>query len=277
MAFVGKMERQTRIEKKRDQRHNRESNARKDQFISDYIRHKYSNIYSEAEEFHDQLKTFYPNKHDIKKTVEYATWKNQISNTKTRRTSTVSKSTSTVSKSTSTVSKNMELKIELINCKSKTTTTQETIEITEQGPSINEEISTQQENIDDLNSAPAQIMEQGICPSINEEISTQQENIDDLNSAPAEIMEQGICPSINEEISTQQENIDDLNAATAEIMKQDIWPSIDQELSTELLEHIIADLNTEPYLKGILADFEMLGADIEIDEQYTLEDELSKY
>ena len=218
MAFVGKMERQTRITKKREQRHSREINSRKDQFVSAYIRCKYSNVYSEAEEFHDLLKALYPNKHDLRKTVEYASWKNQISNTKSPQIQPQLQEPPT--QCTSTGSKNMdnmELKIELINCKPKTTTTQETIEV----------------------------------------------------------IQTGISPSIPEQISTLQENIDDVNSATAEIMEQDIWPSLDEKISTELLQHIIADLNAEPYLKDMLSDFEILGSDIEIDEQYTLEDELA--
>ena len=261
MAFAGKMERQKMITKKREQRHYRENIARKSQFVSDYIRLKYYNTYSEAEEFYNALKTLYPNKNDLKKTVEYATWKNQISNMKpiqiqTQPQEPLTQGTTDLKssgQSTSTDRKHtdsMQLKIQLINCKPKTTTaidaqTQETMEVIETGSS----------------------------PFILEEISTQQlqENIDEVSTATAEVIE--------EEISTQQlqENIDEVSTATAEVIEEDISPFIREEISTELLQQIIADLNTEPYLKDMLSDFEMLGSDIDIDQQYTLEDELSNY
>ena len=220
------MDRQAKILRKRQQRHSRETSARLDQFISHYVQHKYNNIYAEAKEFHDRLKSLYPYKHDLRKTVEYDLWKKQIQ--------IHPQESPTQGTADREHTDNMELKIQLINCKKmKTTTTVET------GSSV-DEVST----------------------TTAEETTTTIET----GSSVDEIVEENITPSINEEISTG-------------LLQEIITPSINEEISTELLQEIITELNTERYLNDMFTDldFEMLGCDINIDEQYTLEDELAKY
>ena len=74
-AFVGKMDKETKLERKRDQRHRRETTAKLDRTVSDYVRCKYPSIYAEAEDYYTELSGKYPKKKDLIKTVEHTSWK----------------------------------------------------------------------------------------------------------------------------------------------------------------------------------------------------------
>ena len=47
-------------------------------FIEEYVREKFSNIYSEALNFYTALDTLYPKKIDLRKTTEFRSWKQTI-------------------------------------------------------------------------------------------------------------------------------------------------------------------------------------------------------
>ena len=47
-------------------------------FVSDYIKTKYSGIYMEAATFYNQLNEIHPRKPDLRKSIEYRGWKNQL-------------------------------------------------------------------------------------------------------------------------------------------------------------------------------------------------------
>ena len=51
---------------------------RTNSFITDYVKHKFDNIYHEALCFYDILEKQYPNKHDLRKTKEYYAWKETV-------------------------------------------------------------------------------------------------------------------------------------------------------------------------------------------------------
>ena len=56
-------------------RKNRQNVKRQNSLITDYIEHKYANIYAEAFEFYKNLDDKYPDKTDLRKTEEYKFWK----------------------------------------------------------------------------------------------------------------------------------------------------------------------------------------------------------
>ena len=62
LSFVGKMDKQTQLRRKREQRHRRETSGRLDKSISEYVQHKYPSIYAEAKEHYDHLNAIYPAK-----------------------------------------------------------------------------------------------------------------------------------------------------------------------------------------------------------------------
>ena len=51
---------------------------RKNTVITEYVKHKYNNIYHEALCFYDVLERQYPNKHDLRKTKEFYAWKETV-------------------------------------------------------------------------------------------------------------------------------------------------------------------------------------------------------
>ena len=255
MAFVGKMDRQTKILKKRQQRHSRQTSARIAQFISHYIQHKYNNIHTEAKEFYDRLKAIYPYKHDLRKTAEYDIWKKETAKTNT-------------------ATKGMELKIPLMNYKPKRTTTTTTVQ------DINDDATNTTEIIeqDSDGTNTTEIIEQDSDATNTTEIMEQ----DSDGTNTTEIIEQDSNATNTTEIIEQDSNAtntaeiieQDSNATnTTEIMEQDICSSLDLQIPPETLEQIIADIQIDSFL----TDFETLGSDIHIDEQYSLEDELAKY
>ena len=181
------MDKQARLEKKREQRLCRETSARLDNFISDYVQHKYANIYAEAKEYHDHLRSIYTTKHDLRKTAaEFIVWKKQIQEHPQQSPTQGTANREHVD--------NMELKIQLIECKKKMKTTT-TIETSSSINSSNNEIA-------EGNIAPTEGTMEGI------------ETSSSINSSNNEIAEGNIAPSIYEEIPTEllEEIITELSA-----------------------------------------------------------------
>ena len=61
--------------KKREARIKQRKNERQELFISDYVKHKYRDIYDEATQVYQILDENYPDKYDIRKTEEHKIWK----------------------------------------------------------------------------------------------------------------------------------------------------------------------------------------------------------
>ena len=64
-----------RISKKREARIKRRKNERQELFVSDYVKHKYKDLYDEAAQVYEILNKNYPCKYDIRKTQEHTAWK----------------------------------------------------------------------------------------------------------------------------------------------------------------------------------------------------------
>ena len=62
-------------ERRKQLRKNRQNVKRQNSLITDYIEHKYANIYAEAFEFYKNLDDKYPDKTNLRKTEEYKFWK----------------------------------------------------------------------------------------------------------------------------------------------------------------------------------------------------------
>ena len=61
--------------KKRETRIKQRCKEREELFISDYIKHKYPDVYGEAVRIYELLTNHYPNKIDVRKTAEHKAWK----------------------------------------------------------------------------------------------------------------------------------------------------------------------------------------------------------
>ena len=55
---------------------------RTNHFVTNYVKHKFGTVYSEAVCFYDALEKKYPNKRDLCKTSEYRQWKESVSSNK---------------------------------------------------------------------------------------------------------------------------------------------------------------------------------------------------
>ena len=146
-----------------------------------------------------------------------------------------------------TTTKDMELKIKLMSYKSKTTTTTTATTTTDQ---TSEESTT--------------------ALGISED--TTRTTSDQATASEESTAESTAALGISED------------TAQPTPMDQDISPSHDLQIPPEILDRIIADLNMDSVLAALMeeqteidSDFENLGADIIIDGQYSLEDELALY
>ena len=59
-------------------RQSQRTQRRVSSFIEEYVREKFSNIYSEALNFYTALDTLYPKKNDLRRTTEFRSWKQAI-------------------------------------------------------------------------------------------------------------------------------------------------------------------------------------------------------
>ena len=61
--------------RRREQRKHHRTEERQALFLKDYIEHKYADIHAEAVRFYDHLNQLYPTKQDLRKTIQYRSWK----------------------------------------------------------------------------------------------------------------------------------------------------------------------------------------------------------
>ena len=244
-------------------------NVRKSMFLSQYIEHKYPNIYSEATEFFNALDRRYPLKRDLTKTVEYKAWKNiepssftPRQNPETRRNIEPSSFTPRKNPETRRGMTNFELKIPLMDFNAHTNDHIEGI-----SPELHTETAAL-ETIDQgiikeippelhIETAPLETIDEGI---IKETVTL--ETIDEGTFEPIE----GISPDPN----TLQTLTDQIN------LTDEINPSILEGISPQLLNHIMEELQADPHLNNIFNDLQQ-DLDMDIDIDYPLESELLQW
>ena len=213
------MDKEAKILRKRQQRHTRETNARVDQFIAQYVQRKYNNIHVEAKEFHDRLKSIYPYKHDLRKTTEYGLWEKQICMEKTNVCEEPATHTTEEPEPREiTYRDNLELKIPLIRYESKNkspeTVTEETFAKNKSPETVTEETFAK-------NKSPETVTEETFAVDTPE---TVMENFTLDNIQPS--VYQDISPDIIEKV------IEELRAETG---LNDIFTDIEQDLLFEEL------------------------------------------
>ena len=69
------MDRLGKVARRRQLRKANKIIVRRELLITEYVRHKYNDIYSEAAQFYQDLDNAYPDKHDLRKTQEYKAWR----------------------------------------------------------------------------------------------------------------------------------------------------------------------------------------------------------
>ena len=188
-------------------------NVRKVLFVSDYIYHKYYNIYSEAEEFFNSINSQYPTKRDLKKTPEYLVWKNQIH--------------------------------------------PQTDIIPAGGPQ------------------PSSLSQEPLAHGTGEPKSREQPSSPNQERVYTDNLHLRIPLIRHKPKSATTVTTEIQETVTEEIIQEGtIYPSIHEEISSEQMQKIIEELSLDPDLKDMFIEFEQIGMDIDIPEQYLLENEL---
>ena len=195
------MDKEAKLERKREQRHRREISGRLDKSISEYVRYKYPSIYAEAKEQHDYLNSIYPSKKDLTKTVEHLAWKKEAQRQRLQN------------------NKKLELKIQLMQSEKTTTKAVESsTAITGLGqeiPSRNETPVSEETGLPEIplrNETP--VNEETGLPEIPLRNETPVSEETGLPEIPLRNELDEITPSLNQEIPTQviQEIMDELQA-----------------------------------------------------------------
>ena len=251
------MEKQVKLQKKREQRHRRESNEKLDKMISDFVRYKYPGIYAEAKEYHDELDAIYPSKRNLIKTVEHTAWVKKVQEQKVSN------------------NKQMDLKIQLMRCKKNTNEAKKknpTV-VNESRPPGNEIPSTGlNENTPPGNEIPSTGLNENTPPG-NEIPSTGlNENTPPGNEIPSTGLNENTPPG-NEIPSTGlNENTPPGNEIPSTGLDE-ITPSLSAEISPQMVQDIIDELRgdkdfNEQYLNMFPEDVEMVDYVLEEGELY---------
>ena len=276
-----------------EQRRAHRSKARQDVFISEYISLKYFDLYAEAVKFYNALNTMYPVKYDLRKTVEYKTWKAEI--------------------------KGQPLKIRKLPMPEHTNIQT----VPPQSPSLSESPTQSQSLVESPPQNPylAESPPQNPClsesppqrPSLAESppqspclsesppqspcLSESPPQSPSLSESPPQsptekephVYRDNLqlrIPLIQYEPQTPRPTVtsETLYTVTEEILEENtIQPTIFEELAPGILDQIINELRQEPDLRDIFTDieqqfeFEQLGMDIDISEDNTLENELDQW
>ena len=275
-------ERQTDIEKKKQQRRENTSKKRQDQFIADYVYHKYGVIYNEAAQFYNILNQRYPKKYDLRKNEEYRKWKRKVTGQPEKITQKYLKPSHPFIQNSIVIHPESILTVVYDEQES-------THENPEQNETVPDENPEQNETVSDEN------------PEQNETVSD--ENPEQNETVPDQNPEQN--ETVSDENPEQNETVPDedqktvyndnmqlkiplfeltktLQTVTEEILQEgdQIEPSLHDEIDQEVIEKIIAELRNEPELQDVFSsieqqlEIEQIGMEIDIPEDIRLEDEL---
>ena len=249
-------ETQARIEKKKQQRRENTTKKRQDQFITDYVYHKYGAIYNEAAQFYNILNQRYPKKYDLRKNEEYRKWKKQVTGQPEKITQKY------LIPSHPCIQNSIAIHPESI-----LTVVYDEQESTHENPEQDETVPDEdpEQNESDSDEDPEQ----------NKMVSDEDPKIvyGDNMQLKIPLLKLPAKPSVTTET---------LQTVTEEILQESdqIEPSLYDEIDQEVIEKIIAELRNEPELQDVFSgieqqlEIEQIGMEIDIPEDIRLEDEL---
>ena len=241
------------------------SKIRQDSLICDYVRFKYPDIYSEAGELYNQLNIIHPSKHDLRKTYEYKKWRASITGETVKK----------PKKAGPPRPKQLFPNIQNLNTNEVNPRAQ-IIAACAEGPPNS---TTSEQASDTMDSQPPMPIERQSRKIVYK---------DTLQLRIPLISHKSITHpvTVEEDTPMHEEHPPTVTTETLEIITEEILdeaiiqPSLCEELPQDLIEKVIEELRAEPELEGIFAnieeqvEFEQLGMDIDINEDYALEDEL---
>ena len=278
MAFIVKMGKRTReqIVRANQQRINLKALSRKATFISEYIQVKYSNIYNEAVYYFDRLNTTHPTKSDLRKTKEFRTWRATMNGEqpKTRR------------KRAFNYIKNAPEQSENQWPQSPQESESPWPQTSDQEPESPWPQTSDQEPESPWPQTSDQEPERISSPDNPGTPATPQERYKDRMILRIPLLQSPQSPPTvtteTIEIVTEQiepVTFDDITTETIEIVTEQIEPVTFDDIPPERMEELITELQQDPNIKELFDDlqaqmeFQELGLDIDVDENYPLEDE----
>ena len=303
-----------KLEKKKQQRRDNTSKKRQDQFIADYIYHKYSAIYSEAAQFYNILNQKYPTKYDLRRNEDYRKWKRQVMGQPEKKSPKkylipshpyIHSPIQIHPESVLTVvyDQHQSEASPYENPEQNEASPYENPEQNEASPYENAEQSeaSPYENPEQNEASPYENPEQNEAspyenPEQNE--ASPYENLEQNEASPYENAEQSEDLAANAKaiyVDNMQLQIPllklpakpsvttkTLQMVTEEILQEgdQIEPSIHEEIDQELIEKIICELRAEPELQNVFTnieqqlELEQIGMDLDIPEDTRLENEL---
>ena len=285
-----------KIVRRRELRRLYRSKVRQALFLNDYIQHKYVDIHAEADQFYNGLNELYPTKHDLRKTLEYRSWKMQV----------LAQAKKKTRKRLNPTHPSIQTPIQ-IHPQSGITVVYED-QPTNPDPSEQSETpyEDQPSNPDPSEQSETPYEDQPSSPDSSEQSETPYEDQpsspdpseqsetpgESLPLRPVELRSgehtytdnmQLRIPLLNPPANHPAVTDRTLQSVTEEILEEGLQPSLYEELSPEVIEKIISELQAEPDLQSILTnieqqlEFEQLGMDIDIPGHDLLENELENW
>ena len=277
------MDKDTRRLRKNHLRRDQRSKIRQDLLISEYIRLKYFNIYSEAAEFYNTLNRNHPTKYDLRKTYEFRKWRANITGEIVKEPRKAGPPRPRPShpniQNLDPIELNPQAQITVtcVELPQNSTPSEQTSDTGDSQPPTPDTGDSQPPSPVNLRTGKHVYTDnlQLRIPLIRAKPKTPPVIIEEDTSNHEEHPPELIEPTVTTET---------LQIITEEILEEDtIQPSLHEELAPELIEKIINELRTEPDLKDIFTsieqqiEFEQLGMDIDIPEDNALEIELEQW
>ena len=270
-----------KIERRKQQRRDNRTRVRQVQLMTDYIYHKYRDIYTEAAVYYNQLNERYPTKYDLRKTPEFRDWKKQITGEQVE----------TVRKLPKPSHSNIQTPIQVHTQRIVTAIYNEDQPANPESPSNPESPPSPESPSNPESPANPKSPSSPESPSSFEPPPTpgKQLSLNDIEQRTGKLMQLRIPLMKSPGVTTQT-----LQTVTEEVLQDDttFQPSLYEEIAPEVIEKILNELRADSDLQTILTDieqgfeqetdtlttidqeFEQLGMNIDIDENYQLESEL---
>ena len=246
--------------------------VREGMFVSDYVKTKYQTIYHEAAMLYNQINQSYPQKPDLRKTVEYRRWKNRIAAANNQPTTPIPRQRN-------------QVRVHMLhpNIAIGTTTAENTVHMLH--PNIPSETTTAENTVPQGPPPPTENQ------ATDKRIAGKQMQLTiplmqfspfpktiQPSASPGAVMEeddQGILASASQEITVEEGDQGILAAASQEITTEEgdqpevIDPSLFDQISPEIMDRLISELQRDPNLKSIMDDVQN-----SVEEEANIEEEL---
>ena len=243
--------------------------SRKANFISEYIQVKYSNMYNEAAYYFDRINAIHPTKSDLRKTKEFRAWRATMNGeqTKTRR----KRAYNYINNAPSQFENHQSQPPKEPESPLLQTSDQEPesplLQTSDQEPESPLSQTSDQEPESPLSQTSDQEPERISSPDNPRTPSIPKERYKD-------------CMVLRIPLLQPPQSPPTVTTETIQIVTEQVEPITIDDIPSERMEELIAELQQDPNIKGLFDDlqvqmeFQELGLDIDIDENYPLEDEL---